>query len=93
MNCPRCGKKFRVANTASSGDTTRVHLRNIVIDSLEWYSDDFVVRQRVCHSCLYTTITVEIEHKDLIAMFDIISKEGLPDKMQKHKPQAKVKKR
>ena len=89
MNCPRCGNKFRVANTASSSDTTRIHLRNIVIDTLEWYSDDFVVRQRVCHGCLYTTITVEVEHKDLVEMFKIVSKEGLPEKMKKPKPKKK----
>ena len=83
MNCPKCGEKFRVANTASTRDTSRIHLRNLVIDSLEWYSDDFVVRQRICHSCLYSTITVEVEHADLKEMFKIISKEGLPEILQK----------
>ena len=47
MNCPKCGEKFRVANTASTSDTSRIHLRNLVIDTLEWYSEDFVVRKEM----------------------------------------------
>lgn len=79
MECPKCGEKFRVINTASDEDTSRSHLRRIGTDLLSWYSEDIVVRHRVCHSCMNSEITVEVLVCDLHKIFEIISEEGIPD--------------
>jgi hypothetical protein len=91
MKCPKCGEKWRVANTASNGDSTRVYLRSLASDILSWYSDDFVVRQRYCNKCQYSSLTIELEKKDILEIVNIVSKEGLPKEME-HKPKDKGKK-
>lgn len=82
MLCPKCGSKFRVANTASNGDTSRLYLRATGDKLLSWYSKDYVIRQRFCNSCLYTSVTLEVEDLDLLEMFKIISKEGIPPDLE-----------
>ena len=84
MKCPKCNSKFRVANTASNDpDTNRYYLRNLVSGILSWYTDDFVVRQRVCEKCSYTSVTLEIERKDFIDIVNIVEKEGIPECLKK----------
>lgn len=84
MNCPKCGSKFRVANTASTDDTPRMHLRNMCNELIQWYCADYVVRQRVCNKCLYVTVTVEVERSDLIDMFRILAHEDVPDQLKQY---------
>jgi hypothetical protein len=91
MKCPKCGEKWRVANTASNGDSTRVYLRSLATDILSWYSDDFVVRQRYCNTCQYSSLTIELEKKDILEIVNIVNKEGLPKEMEQ-KPKDKGKK-
>ena len=83
MNCPKCNNKFRVSNTASTDDSPRMHLRSLCNGLIQWYCEDYVVRQRVCVKCMYSTITMEIERKDFIEMLKIIAKEGIPDSVKK----------
>tara|TARA_Y100001963_G_C6693546_1_gene405829 strand:- start:75 stop:356 length:282 start_codon:yes stop_codon:yes gene_type:complete len=80
MDCPKCGKKWSVKNTAPSSDTTRVHLRRKVDSFLNWYSEDYVVRLRHCTHCKYDSITVELEGDDIVSMMKICSSEGYPVK-------------
>ena len=84
MNCPKCGNKFRVMNTASTDDSPRMHLRSLCNDLVQWYSSDYVVRQRSCTVCMYVTITVEIERDDLIEMLRIVSHEEVPEQLEKY---------
>lgn len=83
MKCPKCESKWRVANTASNGDSSRVYLRSLATDILSWYSDDFVVRQRYCNNCQYSSLTIELEKKDILEIVKIVNEEGLPKQMEK----------
>lgn len=84
MDCPKCGAKWFVVNTASSGDLSRPHLiaRG---DLVRWYTHDYIVRTRVCKSCGKRSDTIELEITDVDKMLRITAKEGLPDKMLKPK--------
>lgn len=84
MNCPKCGNRFRVSNTASTDDSPRFHLRQLCNVLIQWYSSDYVVRQRVCTKCMFSTITMEIEREDFIEMLRIVEKEGMPEQIKKY---------
>lgn len=84
MKCPKCGSKFRVANTASTDDSSRLHLRQLCNELIQWYCQDYVVRQRVCTNCMYSTITVELERNDLLNIMRIIKHEKTPEQLEKH---------
>ena len=81
MKCPKCGDKWRVANTASNGDSSRIYLRGLANDILSWYTEDFVVRQRFCNGCHYSSLTIELEKKDIIEICNISADEGVPKSM------------
>lgn len=84
MNCPMCSKRWKVTNTTNGENSSlRQYLAKPVEPLVRWYvQDDYVARQRRCSSCGHTKITVEIEAEDLKKMFEIVAKEGLPDKMK-----------
>ena len=78
MDCPRCGERWRVLNTASKDDNSRQHLRLIGKELLSWYSDEFVVRHRKCNACKHDAITIEIEVNDMVKICQIYATEGAP---------------
>ena len=78
MDCPSCGAKWYVKNTAAAGDAARKHL----VDRgklVQWYTHDYIVRARVCKACAKRSYTIEVEIADLDNMLRIASNEGLPD--------------
>jgi hypothetical protein len=83
MNCPKCENKFRVANTASTDESSRMHVRELGNQLLNWYCQDYVVRQRACTKCMYSTVTLEVERGDFLEMLRIIVDEGLPEQLDK----------
>ncbi len=85
MQCPKCGNRWSVKNTAPSSDPSRNHLRRRVQNLFNWYSQDYVVRVRSCSVCRYGAITVEFEVKDIEEIMRICSKEGMPKTYKKYK--------
>jgi len=85
MICPKCGTKFRVTNTAGNGDTNRYYLRGLGNKVLDWYTEDFVIRQRVCPKCKYSSVTIEVELSDLKEICNLVSEEGIPDCLKRDK--------
>jgi len=85
MLCPKCGTKFRVTNTAGNGETNRFYLRNFGNKLLDWYTEDFVVRQRSCPKCGYNSVTIELESSDLVEICNLVKEEGLPVCMERNK--------
>ena len=84
MKCPKCSSKFRVANTASTDDSSRMHLRSLCNELIQWYCQDYVVRQRVCTKCMYSTVTIELERNDLIDIMRILKHEKTPEQLKKY---------
>ena len=82
MQCPKCGAKWYVSNTAVSGDSFREHL---VAKGkfVEWYTHDYIVRTRTCRMCKTKSDTIEVEIKDLGKMLEIAASEGLSNNMLK----------
>lgn len=80
MQCPKCGNRWSVKNTAPSNDPSRNHLRRRVSSLFNWYTEDYVVRVRVCSKCAYNSITIEFEVKDLEEIMKICSVEEWPIK-------------
>jgi hypothetical protein len=78
MDCPKCGERWRVLNTASKDDDSRQHLRCIGTELLSWYSEEFVVRHRRCLKCYNQAITIEVDVSDLISIAKICASEGMP---------------
>ena len=78
VDCPKCGERWRVLNTASKDDDSRQHLRCIGTELLSWYSEEFVVRHRRCLECSHQAITIEIDVDDLVSIAKICSSEGMP---------------
>ena len=73
MRCPQCGEATQViesrATRPRSPDRTGANwLRRYARRHLEWYSDDYVVRKRLCRSCSWQAKTLEIPGDDLISM-------------------------
>ena len=80
MKCPKCDhSSWRVANTVSShlADRQRQHLAAMVPKAVTWYTPDFVVRHRFCSRCEYSSVTIEIEKKDLSRILEE-TKKGTP---------------
>ena len=76
MVCPKCGNRWGVTNTASTGNYLRDNIINHGRGLVGWYCEDFVVRIRKCGKCNYRKYTLELIIDDLAKMFDIISEEG-----------------
>ena len=77
MQCPKCGNKWGVTNTASAGKVAyRENILNHGYRLVSWYCEDFVVRIRKCVTCGHRKYTIELIINDLRKMFDIVSKEG-----------------
>ena len=76
MVCPKCGSRWGVTNTASSGNYSRDNIINHGRRVVAWYCEDFVVRIRKCVKCGHRQYTIEVIIDDLSKMFDIISEEG-----------------
>lgn len=85
MICPKCGTKSRVTNTAGNGETNRYYLRKLGNTRLEWYTEDFVMRQRTCPKCKYVSVTVELELEDVVEICNLIKEEGLPESLKRKK--------
>ena len=70
MRCPKCGTKTKVANsrtTDTSKHHTRARLLRQVREAVEWYTSDWVARDRVCLKCDWRSYTVELLLEDLAA--------------------------
>jgi len=65
MECPKCGKKMGVANTAGQG-SNRIYLLDKIAPFVDWYTNEFVARDRRCYGCKEAMLTVEIDVEDLI---------------------------
>ena len=70
MKCPRCGERTRVLNSRTAcTDTSKWNwnrsLRGVVAAAVSWYTQDWVARQRICQSCDWEAVTVEICIDDL----------------------------
>ena len=76
MDCPKCGRKWGVTNTATSGNESRDNILHHGRKLVGWYCGDFVVRIRKCVFCKHRQYTIEVIVDDLSKMFDIISVEG-----------------
>jgi hypothetical protein len=87
MQCPMCGKRWRVTNTTSGENSgLRQYLSKPVEPLVRWYVvDDYTARQRKCSSCKHTKVTVEIEASDLEGMLRHVAKNGLPESLDKTK--------
>lgn len=81
MNCPKCQHKFRVLNTSSADSGSRKFIRTSLNPILDWFTDEFVARQRVCDSCGNSAITLEIDRKDFLQIIREVLKE-VPDELQ-----------
>ena len=69
MICAKCGARLYVVTSRHSG-SDRDYLRNrrLIARALEivgWYTAEWVVRQRTCRSCDWSTETIEIPMNDL----------------------------
>lgn len=78
MDCPKCGSKWGVTNTASGGNYSRDNILGHGRKLVGWYCDDFVIRIRKCRSkeCGHRQYTIELIIDDIRSIFDILCKEG-----------------
>jgi len=70
MRCPKCGKKTKVANSRTADTSkhhTRARLLRQVRDAVDWYTSDWVARDRLCNHCGWRSFTVELLLDDLAA--------------------------
>ena len=65
MNCPKCGKKTTVSNTAGM-NSSRIYLLDKIAPFIEWYTNEFVARDRRCNDCKVALLTIELDIEDLI---------------------------
>ncbi len=67
MQCPKCGGRLGVANTAGNG-SNRVYLLSQVAPFVDWYCDEFVARDRRCQNaeCMRSVLTIELDIEDFI---------------------------
>ena len=67
MQCPKCGGRLGVANTAGNG-SNRVYLLSQVAPFVDWYCDEFVARDRRCTNpeCMRSVLTIELDIEDFI---------------------------
>lgn len=80
MICPRCGTRLHVRNTEKLLPHDEGTPRPIVRKAMKvvgWYTSDFVARVRVCTSCKYNALTIELEAKDFNQMFQEVHVTGL----------------
>ncbi len=83
MLCPKCGSRFRVLNTRTADQSgsefaKQGHIVNRVGKFVNWYTVDFVARQRKCPNCGFQTDTVELlleDYKSIIV--ELITDEKL----------------
>ena len=54
-----------VANTAGA-ESNRVYLLDRIAPFIEWYSNEFVARDRRCYPCREAVLTIELDIEDLI---------------------------
>ena len=71
MICEECGACLYVLTSRHSG-SDRDFLRNkslitLAIDTVGWYTAEWVVRHRYCKKCKWKSKTIEIPIKDLKA--------------------------
>ena len=82
LPCPKCGSPWRVKNTRTPKDGETLsfynngHLVKRVGKWIEWYSSDFVARQRQCINakCNHKSDTLEIAIDDFEAICEYIMK-------------------
>ena len=65
LQCPKCGKNTTVANTAGA-ESNRVYLLDKIAPFVDWYTSEFVARDRRCQHCKLAILTVELDVEDLI---------------------------
>ena len=90
MNCPKCQSKYRVLNTSSADTGSRKFIRASLNPLLDWYTEEFVARQRACHNCGHNSITLEIDKKDFIAILKEVL-EDIPEALKAHLEKPKPK--
>lgn len=70
MNCPHCGSRTYVVNSRHA-DSTGYRVNQAILDVanrlVSWYTDDWVVRRRVCRieACVFDQVTIEVIATDL----------------------------
>ena len=79
MNCPRCGSRTYVQNSRhadSTGYKINKSLLIIAENLISWYTRDWVVRRRVCHSenCDFDGVTIEMLASDIEDMMGQVLK-------------------
>ena len=80
MICPKCGTRLHVRNTEKLLPKDVGTPRPIVRKAMKvvgWYTQDFVARIRVCSSCKYNALTIELEAKDFGEMFHEVHSAGI----------------
>ena len=67
MECPKCGSRMGVSNTAGA-QSNRVYLLDQVSPFIESNTNEFVARDRRCSNpnCRHAVLTVELDVEDFI---------------------------
>jgi len=68
MMCPLCGERTKVLTTRNPSTPGNGWEVSRVSPSIDWYTEDFVVRRRKCKSCSEEFFTVELVADDMIQM-------------------------
>ncbi len=65
MLCPKCNSRMSVSNTAGI-DSNRSYLLDRIAPFINWYTNEFVARDRRCTKCDHAVLTLEIDVRDLV---------------------------
>ena len=68
MNCSICGGRTKVLTTRNPSSPGNGWEVSKVGPSIDWYTQDFVVRRRKCKSCSEEFFSVELVFDDIIEM-------------------------
>ena len=85
MMCPKCGGRTRVLTTRNPSTPGNGWEVAKVSPSIDWYTQDFVVRRRKCRSCAEEFFSVELIADDIIEM--------MKGAMNGHVPQKAIEKK
>ena len=78
MQCPKCGTRWKVTNTAHEGhDMQRRWLLKLIDPWMAWYCQDYVARDRRCQKCNFQAVTIEVLIDDFKKMIQLAAHEGV----------------
>ena len=75
LPCPKCGGRMSITNTAGV-ESNRTYLLGRINPFINWYSDEFVARDRRCTVCGHALLTVELDIQDLVGMLRYAKVDG-----------------